>query len=303
MSGQLRELKNRIRSVENTKKITRAMEMVAAAKLRRFQILMLNARPFTEKLEEQVRRLHQAQNEAAERARKEGGEAAPLHPFFEKRKSAKAALVVITSDTGLAGSYNLDLINETSDFLAAWKGSKPLLIGIGKSGIAALKRQGHHFEKTYTDLRASRVEEILADFKTYLEELFVSGQTDSIHIVYSHFQTVTSYVSLAEKILPLEEPKQEPGEKAAASADYIFEPSPEAIFEKLIPLYFEAKTRMIFLEALVSEQIARMSAMHQATKNAKEMIEALVLQRNKARQANITKEIIEIVSGSKAARK
>lgn len=298
MSGQLRELKNRIRSVENTKKITRAMEMVAAAKLRRFQNMMINARPFTQKLEEQVKRLHQAQNEAAKSSKKEGKEF-PLHPFFEKREEKRAALVVITSDAGLCGSYNLELINEASDFLNNWSGQPPLLIGIGKSGITALKRKKLSFEKTYIDLRASRVEEILADFKTYLEELFVSGRVDSIHIIYSHFQTMTSYVSAAEKILPLEEPRVEEGEKQKVT-DYIFEPSPEAIFDKLIPLYFEAKTRMIFLEALVSEQVARMNAMHQATKNAKEMIDSLVLQRNKVRQAMITKEIIEIVSGSQA---
>jgi len=122
---------------------------------------------------------------------------------------------------------------------------------------------------------------------------------DAIYVVYSHFLTLASSQSTVEKLLPLEAPDREEG-AARGSDDYIFEPDRKTIFSRLIPAYFEAKTRMLFIESLVSEQIARMNAMHQATNNAKEMIESLVLLRNKARQASITKEIIEIVSGSRA---
>lgn len=298
MSGQLRELKNRIRSVENTKKITRAMEMVAAAKLRRFQTLMVNARPYTEGLENQVRRLFEAQRAEMERSgRREGSFD---HPFFEKREEKRIALVLMTSDTGLCGSYNSDLATTARQFLAGRKDAQPaILVGIGKSGITALQRAGQTFTETYTDLRASRIEEILASFKGLLEKLYSDKTVDAIYVVYSHFLTLSSFQSTVEKLLPLEAPPQEEGARAA-DTDYIFEPSREVIFSRLIPAYFEAKTRMLFLEALVSEQIARMNAMHQATDNAKEMIESLVLLRNKARQASITKEIIEIVSGSRA---
>ncbi|HTL47143.1 MAG TPA: ATP synthase F1 subunit gamma [Verrucomicrobiae bacterium] len=300
MSGQLRELKNRIRSVENTKKITRAMEMVAAAKLRRFQTLMVNARPYTEGIESLVRRLFDAQKTAQQKGKKKAAEF--THPFFEKREEKKIALLVMTSDTGLCGSYNTDLVNLAKKFIGERKVTgQPLLVGIGKSGITGLQRAGFKFERTYTDVRASRVEEILKDFKQYLEEIYSQGKVDAIYVVYSHFLTLSQFHGVAEKLLPLEAPTQKEGQKpAASSVEYIFEPSREAILGQLIPQYFEAKTRMMFLESMVSEQIARMNAMHQATDNAKEMIESLVLQRNKARQASITKEIIEIVSGSRA---
>jgi len=295
MSGQLRELKNRIRSVENTKKITRAMEMVAAAKLRRFQSFMVNAKPYTEGMERLVKRL---QGQAAGGDERSSGKLG--HPFFEKREEKQIALVLITSDTGLCGSYNIDLVSRARTFLESrTEEAAPILLGVGKSGIIALERQGLRFEQKFTDLRASRVEEILKEFKTTLEELYLSGRVDAIYVIYSHFKTLSTYESATEKLLPLEETGEE-GESKKQAVDYIFEPDPETLFSRLVPVFFEAKTRMIFLEALVSEQIARMSAMHQATKNAKEMIDALVLQRNKVRQAMITKEIIEIVSGSQA---
>lgn len=285
MSGQLRTLRNRIRSVENTKKITRAMEMVAAAKLRRFQDMMNKSRAFTQGLESLLKRVST-------------GEFAAMHPFIKPREEKKIAVVVMTSDTGLCGSYNNDLLNLSHSFIKQ-QANRPVLIGVGKSGITALKNTGCSFLGSFTDIRASRVEEILAELKNTLEKIYLSGEVDAIHVVYSHFKTLTTYKPITEKLLPLERPVVD--EKSARSAeDYIFEPSPEAVFQKLVPLFFEAKMRMIFLEAIVSEQIARMTAMNQATKNAKEMIDSLVLQRNKARQAAITKELIEIVSGSQA---
>lgn len=301
MSGQLRTLRNRIRSVESTKKITRAMEMVAAAKLRRFQDMMQKSRDYAAGLETLLKRLS-------------GGPFAEMHPFIKPRPEKKAALVLMTSDTGLCGSYNNDLVNAALKFLNAQQ-IKPELIGVGKNGVSALKAQGLACRNSFTDIRASRVEEILAELRTVLEKMYLNGEADSIYIVYSHFKTLTTYQAMVEKILPLEKPAASGFAKPAAAApdasaasaktgqeesSYLFEPSPAAVFEKLVPIFFEAKMRMIFLEAIVSEQIARMTAMNQATKNAKEMIDTLVLQRNKARQAAITKELIEIVSGSKA---
>lgn len=300
-AGKLRELKNRIRSVENTKKITRAMEMVSAAKLRRFQNLMANAKPYTEGLENMLGRLHQAQKEREknESSKKTGS----MHPFFEQRPEARVAVVLITSDTGLCGPYNMDLIQKARNFFKEHEFEKYHLVGIGKVGISTLENEGRSFDKTYSDMRASRVEKILGDFKTYLEDIYIKKEVDSVYVVYSHFKSVTSYFPKVEKLLPFEEPGREEEERKQQTAvPYIFEPDPKTIFDRLVPVYFEAKTRMLFLEALVSEQIARMNAMHQATQNAKEMIDSLILQRNKARQALITKEIIEIVSGAEALR-
>lgn len=159
MSGQLRTLKNRIRSVENTKKITRAMEMVAAAKLRRFQDMMQKARPYTEGLQSLLNRL-------------KGG----VHPFFEQREEKRCALLLMTSDTGLCGSYNTNLISLAAQFFEERK-TKPLLIGIGKFGINAFKRMGVTTHTSITDLRASRVEEVLSELKTLLEKLYLRFKT------------------------------------------------------------------------------------------------------------------------------
>jgi F-type H+-transporting ATPase subunit gamma len=260
------------------------MEMVAAAKLRRFQDMMMKARPFTAGLELLLKRVSR-------------GSLAQAHPFIQKRDGNRVLLIVITSDAGLCGSYNQDLISITRRFIAA-QPVKPELIGVGKMGIAAFKA-GHNFRESLTDLRASRIEEVLTALKTAVEKIYLAGEADAVYVTYSHFKNVTSYQAVTEKLLPFE-PPVEADAAAEREIDYIFEPSPEIIFQRLIPLYFEAKMRTLFLEAIVSEQIARMTAMHQATGNAKEMIDTLVLLRNKARQAAITKEIIEIVSGSRA---
>ena len=295
MSGQLRTLRNRIRSVENTKKITRAMEMVAAAKLRRFQDMMVKARPYTEGLENLLKRL------ALEGTGDPAGRPYKTHPFIQAREEKKIAVIVMTSDTGLCGSYNNDLVELAKKFLKEKKSLNPSVIGVGKNGFSSLKRSGIDFLETFTDIRASRVEEILQGFKKLIEELYMSGKADAIYVVYSHFKTLTSYKAMVEKVLPLETPAADSQANAGVSQDsYIYEPSAEIIFQRLIPLFFEAKMRTVFLQAIVSEQIARMTAMNQATKNAREMIDTLVLKRNKARQAAITKELIEIVSGSKA---
>lgn len=290
MSGKLRELKNRIRSVENTKKITRAMEMVAAAKLRRFQDMVSKARPFIEGLENLLKRLV-----------KSGGadDRDYTHPFLEQRKERQPAVVLITPDTGLCGSYNNDLAELSKRFLAS-RQETPYLIGVGKSGLTHLKRQHYEVSRAITDLRASRVEAVLEELRQEIETQYLSGKIDSVYVVYGHLKAMSTYEPVVEKILPLEKPQEEKDTPKEMLENYIFEPSPAALFQKLIPLYFEAKVRSVFLESLVAEQLARMTAMHQATQNAKEMIESLTLLRNKARQAAITKEIIEIVSGSRA---
>jgi len=296
MSGQLRNLKSRIRGIQNTHKITRAVEMVATAKLSRFQSKLLQARPFTIGLNRLVERLHRAQPSPGM-----GKTAYAGHPFFETREKRRTALLVITSDTGLCGSYNLDLVSRVRSFFQNHAADRlPVLLAVGKFGMAALERQGFKLDYVFPDLRAARVESVLKEFTEILTRLYTQQTIDAAYAVYGHVLSLTAYEQKLEKLLPLDL-SEIPTEMSSFSvSDYILEPSAESLFTSLIPLYFESKMRMLFLESLVSEQIARMQAMHQATENAREMTEMLTLRMNNARQASITKEIIEVVSGSRA---
>ncbi|MBU9888299.1 MAG: ATP synthase F1 subunit gamma [Candidatus Omnitrophica bacterium] len=284
MSGQLRALKNRIRSVESTQKITRAMEMVATAKLKRYQDSLSRSLPYErtltgilEKLSRTGRPLH--------------------HPLFESRPEERTALLVFTSDTGLCGAYNQDLVATAKSFIQE-RSKKPLLIGIGKHGIHALTRAGHDWHAAFKDTKPSQGEAVIQEVTARTQDLFSGKTIDALYAVHSRFETKTVARPHVEKILPFTFlPNARVG---AGTDDYIFEPGPENLFVRLVPLVLESRIRVISLESLVAEQMARMNAMHQATENASELIETLVLLRNKVRQAAITKELIEIVSGSKA---
>ncbi|MFH1799746.1 MAG: ATP synthase F1 subunit gamma [Candidatus Omnitrophota bacterium] len=285
MSGQLRALKNRIRGVESTQKITKAMEMVAAAKLKRFQKLREQATPYVQSLEGVLNRLLATD--------------IPLqHPLLEAREERATALLVITSDTGLCGSYNQNLIEEAKKFLKS-RSETPLLIGVGKHGVNALARAGHTWYRTFTDTKTAQLESVIAQTSSLIETLFTERKVDAVYAIYAPFTGKSVSRIVTGKLLPFnwETNGNTPGETASL---YIMEPSREVLFTRLVPLVFAAKTRMIFIESLISEQMARMNAMYQATENAKELIDTLVLLRNKVRQAAITKELIEIVSGSKA---
>lgn len=295
MSGQLRTLKNRIRSISNTKKITRAMEMVAASKLKKYQNMVLEGTPYANGLMSILQRV------AATGA-------TSSHPLLEKREEKKKAVLLLTSDTGLCGSYNEDIVDEAIRLIEG-ENEAPLLIGVGKLGINALKKSGYKFHKTFIETKTNEIESTIVELREILIDLYSSGTIDSLHVVYSHFISSARFEPIAEKLLPFEvdlktnENKGNEGDASSESEEkYILDPSPEVLFQKLIPAVFSTKTRSVFLEAFVSEQMARMNAMHMATENASDLIDELVLARNKARQAAITKELIEIVSGSQAAK-
>jgi len=288
MSGQLRALKNRIRGVESTQKITRAMEMVAASKLKRFQKLREQTTPYVQALEGVLNRLL--------------GTDIPLqHPLLETREEKKTALLVITSDTGLCGSYNQALVEEAKKFLRS-KSQMPLLIGVGKNGVNALARAGHTWHQTFTGTKTAEFESVITETSFLIETLFTEKKVDAVYAVYSHFTGKSVYLATTGKLLPftLTSSPVPAGEASGEGTSYIMEPSRESLFTRLVPLVFAAKVRMLFMESMIAEHMARMNAMHQATENAKELIDVLVLLRNKIRQAAITKELIEIVSGSKA---
>ncbi len=330
-AGQLRNLKSRIKSVENTRKITRAMEMVSAAKLRRFQTMMIKARPYTHELEKILQNLAKDQHlrhargaltapssQTKDKRLQEAGSFS--HPFFEVREEKNAALLIITADAGLCGAHNMMLIDIARSLLtpAPDKAENPalqaacgtlappsaqlnVLFGLGKACVNSLKRSGFALNKAFTDVRLHQIEPVLKEMKNLLSGLYLEKKVDAVYAVYSHVISATTAKPAVEKLLPFHPPAGPKPE--SGTDDYIYEPSPAAIFNRIVPEFFEARLRMILLESFVAEHMARMNAMHQATKNAKEMIDSLVLVRNKIRQAIITKEIIEIISGSRAAKK
>lgn len=290
MSGKLRNLKKRIRSVESTKKITRAMEMIATAKFHRYQNIILKSRVYVSGLETLLKRLSRDKKQETS------------HPFLtEIDEEKRVGLVLITSDTGLCGSFNHELIQSAQNILSQ-KPLHPYLIGIGRRGINSFTKAGHLFQKTYSDIRTGQIDQVIEKLGNSIQEAFIENSLDAIYVVYGRCLTLSSYEITCEQLLPFEKARLSTFD-LSFEYRYIYEPSPEIVFQKLIPLYFDAKVRQIFLEAFMSEQIARMKAMHQATENASEMIDTLVLQRNKARQAAITGEIIEVVSGSRALKK
>jgi F-type H+-transporting ATPase subunit gamma len=281
----LRDIRKRIRSVESTHEITKAMEMVAAVKLRRAQSKAESSRPYALKMQEMLGNLSSVSEEIT-------------HPLFEKREAKKVALVVITSDRGLCGSYNSNVIRAAQEFIKNYALQNIMMINVGKKGYDFYRKRGFEIKLKYLSLGGNLVLSNIKSISEDLTKLFLSGEADEIHILYTKFVSVMSYRVNLQKFLNIESKDKDEKEMV----DYIFEPEPEEIFTELLPRYCSTVIQMTLAEAFASEHGSRMIAMGGATKNAEEMIEHLTLQRNKARQASITKELLEVVSGAEALR-
>jgi len=281
----LREVKKRIRTVISTRRITKAMEMVAAAKLRRAQQRVEQAKPYAAKLDEMLS--HLAAGSSTEIA----------HPYFEERPVKNRTLVVVVSDRGLCGSFNSNVLRLTDKWIREHQDTGLELVVVGKRGRDYYKRRKGNIVQYYGDwggvIDYARGREIAS----WLTNRFVTGQTDEIHIAYSRFISMVKYRIGVEKYLPV--PRPEHGGEEAASA-YIFEPTSEKIYAQLMPSYANTKFITALLDSFASEHGSRMMAMGNANKNAGEMVTSLTLEYNKARQAQITKELLEVVSGAEA---
>lgn len=282
----LRQVKKRISSVISTRQITKAMEMVAAAKLRRAQMTVMQVRPFSEKLDQILVSLSAAAS----------GEL--IHPFFEKREVKKRTLVLISSDRGLCGSFNSNLISKTKAWLSDKQPENTELILVGKKGHDFYKRRPWNIVELFDDWGGNLDYAKARDIVDLLTNRFLSGQTDEISLIYTQFISTTKYRIMETLYLPVEQPVVEEGH--AEHLEYIFEPSPEAIFTDLMPRYALTKMVTALADSFASEHGTRMIAMGAATKNAGEMIDTLTLQYNKARQAAITRELLDIVGGAEA---
>jgi F-type H+-transporting ATPase subunit gamma len=286
----LRDIRNRISSVRSTHQITRAMKMVSAAKLRRAQDAILSTRPYAQLLDQMLSRV-------AARAAQE--DQAP-HPLLASRKPVTAEVVVITSDRGLAGGFNSNIARRTQRFLTenAERFEKVLIATVGRKGRDALRARRIEIRKDFTgihsDLRYEKGEAIAGEYT----ERFLSGELDAVYLCYNEFKSAISQKPVVVQLLPIETP---PGtDPSVAAVDFEYEPSREGLLGELLPRQVAMQVWRALLESAASEHGARMSAMESATKNAEEMIAALTLQYNRARQAYVTKELMEIVSGAEA---
>jgi F-type H+-transporting ATPase subunit gamma len=280
----------RIRSVKSSQQITRAMKFVAAARLRRAQEAALAARPYAKELARLLRSIM-------------GRIVEPQHPLLEKREERNILAILLSGERGLAGAFNTNILRKATEFFRANSGKKIVTIPVGKKGRDSLKKAGFEFAGEYVNVLA-RVE-----FKTAREianlatQLYIDGKIDAVYIIFSEFKSVLAPNLALEKLLPIEkiedeDAKDEKESASGAQVDYIYEQPPEQILSKLLPKYIETQVLRAMLESSASEYAARMTAMESATKNAGDVIEALTLHMNKVRQAAITKEIIEIVSGA-----
>ena len=287
----LLDFRRRIRSVKNTQQITRAMKFVAAARLRRAQEAALAARPFARELARVLR---------STMARIEE----PQNPLLAHRAEEKILVIVLAGERGLAGAFNTNILRKANDFFRANKGKTLSMVAVGKKGRDTLKRAGFNVVAEYINVLARVNYGTAREIATVVAGLYAKGEIDSVYIVFSEFKTVMTPNLVMEKLLPVEAIRggeESSAEQAVAQVDYIYEQPEEQILDKLLPRYVETQILRAMLESSAAEHAARMTAMESATKNAGDVIEALTLHMNKVRQAAITKEIIEIVSGAGSA--
>jgi F-type H+-transporting ATPase subunit gamma len=284
----LLDFRRRIRSVKNTQQITRAMKFVAAARLRRAQEAAIAARPFARELARVLR---------STMARIEE----PQHPLLAHRTEQNVLAIVLTGERGLAGAFNSNILRKANEFFRANKGKKLSTVTVGKKGRDALKKAGFNIVAEYVNVLARVDFGTAREIASLVTDLYAGERIDSVYIIFSEFKTVMTPNLVVEKLLPVEAIRAEEEtatEQASAKVDYIYEQPEGQILDKLLPRYVETQILRAMLESSAAEHAARMTAMESATQNAGEVIEALTLHMNKVRQAAITKEIIEIVSGA-----
>ena len=285
MAG-LKAIKRRISGAKNTRKITRAMKMISAARLRRAQQRITELRPYAVKTTELL---------ASVAARVNPDE--DLHPLLRRRDEQRVLIVVLTSDRGLAGAFNANIAKRG---YAMWKqleseGKQVSFAIVGRKGGDFFRRRGAKIDKVFQGIFENLSSAKAGEIGRYIVGRYVEGELDSAYLVYNEFKSAISQTVVSEQILPV---KVE--ENTDTTTDYIYEPSQRALLDRLLPMYMEVTSFRALLESVASEHGARMTAMDNAMRNASDMIERLTLQYNRARQAAITKELMEIIGGAEA---
>ena len=283
--ASMQDIRRRAKSVRNIEQITRAMKMVSAAKLRRAQNTLFAARPYADKMEAVLRRL--------------GGRTdTSLHPLLASREVKRTGFVIITSDRGLAGGFSANVIRTAEQAMKQYPREEIALVTVGRKGRDYFKRRNYEIIGDFVGLG----EEIQFSQAHTISEsiiaLYQGGLLDEIYLVYPQFVSTVTQRQTVTLLLPMQPPAAE--KTGAAEAEYLFEPTPEAVLDSLLPRYVATLVYRALLESKASEHGARMAAMDAATKNAEELIKELTLSFNRARQAAITREISEIVGGAEA---
>src|SRR6266699_5058802 len=284
----LRDIQRRIRSVQSTQKITRAMKLVAAAKLRRAQERILAARPYAARMGELLGTLVTAAS----------GSDGAQHPLLEQREGPRRQIVIITADKGLAGAFNSNVIRRALELGRQSSTADVTLVLVGRKARDFYRRRPWTIKRDmigFWDRLAFSHATELAD---YFMQQYLAGEVDEVHLVYNEFRSVVVQRPVREQLLPV--PRAEDGAGTGADVDYVYEPNPETILGDLLPRHVRMQVYRALMESLAGEYGARMTAMEAATKNAKEMIDILSIQYNKARQEKITKELLDIVGGAEA---
>ncbi|MGE5126239.1 MAG: ATP synthase F1 subunit gamma [Betaproteobacteria bacterium] len=276
------DIRRRIRSVKSTQQITKAMKMVSAAKLRRAQEAMFAARPYARKMMEVL-------NSLASRANPEA------HPLLEDRGHGRVLLVVVTGDKGLCGAFNANIIRAAARFIAEQPEGGVELELVGRKGRDFFKRRAVKVRAEHVGVFAALRYQTARELAGELIDSFTRGEVDQVFLVYNEFKSVIQQRIVIDRLLPIERHALRPQQPAL---DHLYEPSPAAIFSQILPKHVEVQVWRALLESAAAEHGARMTAMDSATNNASEMIDRLTLYMNKVRQAAITKEIIEVVSGA-----
>ena len=290
MGAQLRIVRRRIRSVQSTKKITRAMELIASSRIVRAQQRVEAARPYAIQLTKAMEDL----------ARQTG---AVQHPLLEDRESpTKAGVLVLTSDRGLAGAYNANVLKvaETVIREVRGRGLEPVIYAVGKKGIGYFRFRGVPMRKTWQGFsEVPPYEEAQRIGRTLIED-FAAEEIDELHAAYTDFRSAFTLRATTQRFLPIAPEEVTGTGLGVVHAEYLFEPEPEQILDHLLPQYVVTKVYAALLESAASENAARRRAMKAATDNAEDLIKVLTRQANRARQDEITTEIMEIVGGAEA---
>lgn len=282
------DMRRRIRTVRNTQQITKAMKMISAARLRRAQDRVFNARPYANLLKEVIESLV-------------GRIETPAHPLLARRPQERLVAIVLSGDRGLCGAFNTNIVRATERFLEEHQAEQVELITVGRKARDYYRRRGRPIRRElvqiFSRLDFTHAREIAAD----VTAAYAEGSTDGVVLIYNEFKSILSQRIMVEQLLPLRAFQPTPARAAAAEkVDYIYEEPPQEIYEGLLPKYVESLIFRALLESAAAEHAARMTAMDSATSNAGDMIDNLTLTMNRIRQAAITKEIIEVVSGAAA---